>query len=128
MRTHAHSASPYAPIVGFSRAVRVGNHVSVGGTAPIAPDGSTAAPGDAAGQAERCLEIISAALREVGADLRHVVRTRALLTDIDDWQTVAQVHGRYFADIRPVSTIVQVSTFIDPAWLVEFEVDAIIDE
>lgn len=128
MRTHAHSASPYAPIVGFSRAVRVGNHISVGGTAPIAPDGSTVGIGDPAAQAECCLNIIAAALREVGAEMRHVVRTRAMLTDISHWEPIAQVHGRYFADIRPASTIMQVSTFINPEWLVEFEVDAIIDE
>jgi enamine deaminase RidA (YjgF/YER057c/UK114 family) len=108
--------------------VRVGNHIAVGGTAPIAPDGSTTAPGDPAAQAERCLEVIAAALREVGADIRHVIRTRAMLTDITHWRQVAEVHGRYFALVRPASTIVQVSTFIDAAWLVEFEADAVVDD
>lgn len=127
MRTYAPSASPYAPIVGFSRAVRVGNHVAVGGTAPIPPDGSPP-PDDPGAQAELCLQIIAGALRDVGAELRHVVRTRAMLTDIAHWESIAAVHGRYFADVKPASTIVQVPAFIDPAWLIEFEVDAIIDD
>ncbi len=128
MRIHAESTSPYAPIVGFSRAVRVGNHVSVGGTAPIAPDGSTVAPGDPAAQAECCMQTIQRALHEVGAQMRHVVRTRAMLTDIAHWEPIAKVHGKHFADVRPASTIVQVTSFIDPEWLVEFEVDAIVED
>jgi enamine deaminase RidA (YjgF/YER057c/UK114 family) len=114
-------------VVGFSRAVRVGNFIAVGGTAPIGPDGETVAPGDAAGQARRCLEIIKTALEEAGASLEDVVRTRVLLKRIEDWEPVAKVKGEYFKEIRPVDTIMQVSTFIDPEWLVEIEADAVID-
>jgi len=101
--------------------------VSVAGTAPLGPDGLTVGQGDPAAQARRCLEIISSALEGAGASLRHVVRTRILLTRIDDWQAVAQVHGEFFRDIRPVNTIMQVSCFIDPEWLVEIEADAVVD-
>ena len=122
------SGSPYEPRVGISRAVRVGQHVSVAGTAPIGPDGKTASPGDPAGQARRCLEIIQTALEKAGAKLSHVVRTRILLTRIEDWENVAAVHGEFFRDIRPVNTIMQVSRFIDPEWLIEIETDAVIDD
>ena len=122
------SGSPYEPRVGISRAVRVGNYVSVAGTAPIGPEGKTAAPGDPAGQARRCLEIIQTALEKAGAKLSHVVRTRILLTRIEDWESVAAVHGEFFRDIRPVNTIMQVGRFIDPEWLVEIETDAMIDD
>jgi enamine deaminase RidA (YjgF/YER057c/UK114 family) len=86
------------------------------------------ARGDAAAQARRCLEIIATALETAGASLRHVVRTRILLTRIDDWQAVAEVHGEFFRDIRPVNTIMEVSRFIDPDWLVEIEADAVVDD
>lgn len=122
------SGSPYEPIAGFSRAVRVGNWISIGGTAPIGPDGNTVSPGDAAGQARRCLEIIKAALEQAGAGMNDVVRTRMLLTRIEDWEAVARVRGEYFREIRPVDTIVQVSRFIRPEWLIEIEADAVIDE
>jgi enamine deaminase RidA (YjgF/YER057c/UK114 family) len=122
------SGSPYEPKVGISRAVRVGSLVSVAGTAPLGTDGRTVARGDAAAQARRCIEIIAAALETAGASLRHVVRTRILLTRIDDWQAVAAVHGEFFRDIRPVNTIMQVSGFIDPDWLVEIEADAVLDD
>lgn len=127
-RTLVPSDSPYAPIVGFSRAVRVGAAVSVGGTAPIGPDGKTIGVGDPAAQARRCLEIIRVALEAAGAKLEHVVRTRTLLTRIDDWSEVARVRGEFFKDIRPVDTVMQVSRFIHPEWLVEIEVDAIIHD
>jgi enamine deaminase RidA (YjgF/YER057c/UK114 family) len=84
--------------------------------------------GDPAAQARRCLEIIATALESAGAGLQHVVRTRILLTRIEDWQTVATVHGEFFRDIRPVNTIMQVSRFIDPEWLVEIEADAVLDD
>lgn len=122
------SGSPYEEIVGFSRAVRLGNHVAVAGTGPIGENGVSVAPGDAGAQARRCYQIIQAALEEVGARLEHVVRTRTFLTNIDDWQAVAQVRGEYFRAIKPVETIVQVTRFVDPEWLVELEVDAIIDD
>jgi len=84
--------------------------------------------GNPAVQARRCLEIIAAALDEAGASLRHVVRTRTLLTRIEDWEAVAAVHGEFFRDIRPANTIMQVSRFIDPDWLIEFEADAVVDD
>ncbi len=121
------SGSPYEPRIGFSRAVRVGPHVFVSGTAPIAPDGTPAAPGDPAGQARRCFEIIQAALEEAGASLAHVVRTRIFLRCIEDWEQVARVHGEFFGAVRPASTVVEVSRFIDPAWLIEVEADAFTD-
>jgi len=102
--------------------------VTVAGTAPLSADGRTVGQGDPAAQARRCLEIIAAALEKAGASLRHVVRTRILLTRIDDWKAVAEVHGEFFRDIRPVNTIMQVSRFIDPDWLVEIEADAFIDD
>ena len=127
MRKLISSGSPYEPKVGISRAVRVGNIITVAGTAPLGPDGGTVGRGDAAAQARRCLEIIAAALEKAGASMAHVVRTRILLTRIDDWQAVASVHGEFFSDIRPVNTIMQVSRFIDPEWLIEIEADAVVD-
>ena len=124
-RRNISSDSPFEPIVGFSRAVRIGNVIAIGGTAPIGADGETVGVGDPAAQARRCFEITRAALAEAGASMTDVIRTRFLLTRIEDWQAVAQVHGEFFADIRPVNTIVQVSRFIDPDWLVETEVDAV---
>jgi enamine deaminase RidA (YjgF/YER057c/UK114 family) len=124
-RTLVPSSSPYAPIVGFSRAVRVGNFISIGGTAPINAEGVTVGIGDPAAQARQCLETIRLALERAGAQLEDVVRTRMLLTRIDDWQEIAKVRGEYFKDIRPVDTVMEVSRFINPDWLVEIEVDAI---
>lgn len=128
MRKLVSSGSPYEASVGFSRAVRVGSAVAVAGTAPLGPDGSTVGQGDAAAQAHRCLEIIAAALEAAGASLRHVVRTRILLTRIEDWPAVARVHGEYFADTRPACTVMEVSRFIDLHWLVEIEADAVVDD
>ena len=128
MRQRVSSGSPYEPKVGISRAVRAGSIVTVAGTAPLGPDGRTVGRGDAAAQARRCLEIIAAALEGAGASLQHVVRTRILLTRIEDWQAVADVHGEFFREIRPVNTIMQISRFIDPEWLVEIEADAVLDE
>jgi enamine deaminase RidA (YjgF/YER057c/UK114 family) len=125
-RQHVSTGSPYEPIIGISRAVRIGNVVAVAGTAPLGPDGKTVAKGDPKGQARRCLEISCAALQKLGAGPVDVIRTRILLTRIEDWKLVADVHGEFFRDIRPVNTIMQVSRFIDPDWLVETEVDAVI--
>jgi enamine deaminase RidA (YjgF/YER057c/UK114 family) len=127
MRQLISSGSPYEPRVGISRAVRVGRIIAVSGTAPIGPDGRTAGKGDAAAQARRCLVIIKDALERAGASLDHVVRTRTLLTRIEDWEAVASVHGEFFGAIRPANTIMQVARFIDPDWLVELEADAIIE-
>ncbi|HEV8442842.1 MAG TPA: RidA family protein [Steroidobacteraceae bacterium] len=126
MRKLVSSGSPFESTIGFSRAVRVGNAISISGTAPIGLDGRTAGLGDPAAQARRCLEIISKALEDAGASLADVVRTRTLLTRIEDWKAVAAVHGEFFRDIRPANTLMQVSRFIDPEWLVEFEADAVL--
>jgi len=128
MRQLVSSGSPYEPKVGISRAVRVGRIIAVSGTAPLGPDGQTVGRGDPAAQARRCLEIISAALEKAGGSIAQVVRTRTLLTRIEDWQAVAAVHGEFFREIRPANTIMQISRFIDPEWLVEFEADAVIDD
>ena len=125
-RTNVSSGSPYEPVIGISRAVRIGDLVCVAGTAPLGPDGKTVGKGDAAAQARRCFEITRQALESAGARLEDVIRTRFLLTRIEDWKAVAEVHGELFRDIRPVNTIVQVTRFIDPDWLVETEVDAVV--
>jgi len=122
------SGSPYEPKIGISRAARAGNIIAVSGTAPLGPDGRTLGVGDAGAQARRCLEIIAGALEKAGASLRHVIRTRTLLVRIEDWEAVAAVHGEFFGEIRPANTIMQVSRFIDPDWLVELEADAIVDD
>src|SRR5207248_5801249 len=125
MRKLITSGSPYETKVGISRAVRVGNIIAVSGTAPLGADGRTVGVRDAGAQARRCLEIIAGALEKAGASLRQVVRTRTLLVRIEDWQAVATVHGEFFGEIRPANTIMEVSRFIDPDWLVEFEADAV---
>lgn len=127
MRHTASSGSPLEPEIGFSRAVRVGAHVVVAGTAPIGPDGETVGEGDIDAQTRRCLDVSAEALAAVGASLADVVRTRIMLTDIDRWREAARVHGEYFSDVRPAATFVEVSRFIDPRWLVETEIDAIVD-
>ena len=121
------SGSPYEPMFGISRAVRAGNIITVAGTAPLGPDGQTVASGDAEAQARRCFEIVEQALAKLGASLSDVVRTRTLLTRIEDWEAVGRVHGELFRDIRPANTVMQVVRFIDPDWLVEIEADAIVE-
>ena len=106
--------------------MRAGPYVCVAGTAPIAEGGGTAAPGDVYAQSVRCLDIVEQALREAGAALTDVVRTRVMLTDIRQWQQAARAHAERFARVRPACTFVEVSRFVDPQWLVEFEVDAIV--
>jgi enamine deaminase RidA (YjgF/YER057c/UK114 family) len=115
-----------AATVGYSRAVRVGPHVHVAGTAPIMP-GDADPPAGAYEQAKRCLEIVVAALAEVSAKPEHVVRTRAYLTAADDWQEVGRAHGEVFANVKPSSAMVVVSGLLDPRWRVEIEVDAFVD-
>jgi enamine deaminase RidA (YjgF/YER057c/UK114 family) len=120
------SGSPYEPVVGYSRAVRVGDHVFVAGTAPIMPDGADPPP-DSYGQAKRCFEIILAALEEAGARPEHVVRTRVFLTDARHFEGVARAHGEIFSSIRPANAMIVVRGFVDPRWLVEIEVDAVVN-
>ena len=115
------SGSYLEPVIGFSRAVRVGNIVVVGGTAPIRAEGGTAAIGDAYGQTKRCLEIVAKALADAGAGIEDVTRTRIILTDIALWQDAARAHAEVFGTVRPVTTLMQVSAFVDPDWLVEIE-------
>ena len=119
------SGSPFEPVIGFSRAVVEGHHVSVAGTAPIMPDGSDP-PADAYGQSKRVLEIIVEALAEAGAGPEHVIRTRTYLTDAADWQGAGRAHGEVFANVRPASTMIVVSGLLDPRWVVEMEADAIL--
>ena len=119
------SGSPFEPRIGFSRAVRVGPIVAVSGTAPIAADGSVAAPGDVYGQTRRCLEIIARAIGEAGLGLQDVIRTRVMLTDISRWEEAARAHGEVFSGVKPACTFVQVSRLIDPGWMVEIEADCV---
>ena len=105
--------------------MRDGRFIAVTGTAPLGADGKTVGKGDAAAQARRCFEIIESAVKELGSDLADVIRTRIFLTCIQDWQTVAEIHGEFFRDVRPATTVVQVSAFIDPDWLIEVEADAL---
>ena len=125
MRKLVSSGSPFEPRIGFSRAVRVGPIVAVSGTAPIARDGSVAAPGDVYGQTKRCFEIIAEAIADAGLPLGAVIRTRVMLTDISRWEEAARAHGEFFSGIKPASTFVQVSRLIDPGWLVEIEADCV---
>jgi enamine deaminase RidA (YjgF/YER057c/UK114 family) len=122
------SGSPYEKSIGFSRAVRVGNIITVSGTAPIAPGGGTAAVGDLYGQTKRCIEIIKQAIEDAGGTLNDVVRTRMMLTDISRWEEAGRAHGEYFSEIRPASTMVGIASLISPDWLIEMEVDCIVSE
>jgi enamine deaminase RidA (YjgF/YER057c/UK114 family) len=119
--------SPFADQVGYSRAVRVGPHVYVAGTAPVMPDGADP-PADPYGQAKRCLEIALAAMAEVGAGPEDVVRSRILVTRAEDFPGIGRAHGEIFRDIRPVNTSWVVGGLLDPRWLVEIELEAYVDE
>lgn len=119
------SGSPYEPIIGFSRAVRAGNIVAVGGTT-AGSGGKPVAIGDPAAQTRAILEIIAKALQDAGANLNDVIRTRIYLVDIAHWEAVGRVHGEFFGAIRPASSILQVTRFINPDWLVEIEADAVL--
>lgn len=125
MRKLISSGSPFEPRIGFSRAVRVGPFVAVSGTAPIAPDGGVAAPGDLYGQTKRCLEIIAQAIGKAGLGLGDVVRTRVMLTDISRWEEAARAHGEVFGKVKPASTFVEVKGLINRDWLVEIEADCV---
>lgn len=120
------SGAEWEKKVGYCRAVRVGDQVFVGGTAPVNPEGGTACPGDAYGQAMRCFEIIEAALRELGGDLSSVVRTRMYVTDIARWPEIGRAHAELLGAHPPAATMIEVARLIDPAMIVEIEVDAVI--
>lgn len=118
-RRHVSSGSPFEPVIGFSRAVRVGERVLVSGTGPVGADGA-----EPEGQMRRCVEIVGKALEELGATLDDVVRTRMYLTDPSHWEAVAKVHGDAFGTARPAATMVVVKALLDPRWSVEMEAEA----
>lgn len=120
------NGNPLEDVIGFSRAVRVGPYISVGGTAPVGTDGKTVGIGNPGAQTRRCLEIIKDALERAGSGLEDVVRTRIILTRIEDWEEVIKVRSEYFKKIKPVDTVMQVTRFINPEWLVEIEADAVV--
>jgi enamine deaminase RidA (YjgF/YER057c/UK114 family) len=125
MRSLISSGSPLEPLIGFSRAVRVGGFVAIAGTAPIASDGSVAAPGDVYGQTRRCLEIVARAVSDAGLTMNDIIRTRIMLTDISRWEEAARAHGEVFSAIKPACTFVEIKGFIHPEWLVEVEADCV---
>lgn len=123
MRKSISGGSPFEPIIGFSRAVRVGNTVHVAGTGPVGADNE-----DAAGQTRRIFAIAEKALAEAGASFNDVVRTRMYLTHVDDWEAVGRVHGEFFSAIRPAATMVVVAALLNPNWRVEIEMDAVVSD
>ena len=121
MRKNISGTSPYEPIIGFSRAVRVGNSVHLAGTGPVGAEDQ-----DVAGQTRRIFAIAEKALAEAGATFADVVRTRMFLTRVEDWESVGRVHGEFFGNIRPAATMVVVAALLNPAWRIEIEMDALI--
>jgi enamine deaminase RidA (YjgF/YER057c/UK114 family) len=122
MRTNISGDSPYEPIIGFSRAVRVGHSVLLSGTGPVGAEAE-----DAAGQTRRIFAIAAEALAKAGATFNDVVRTRMYLTHAEDWEAVGRVHGEFFAGNRPAATMVVVATLLNPAWRIEIEMDAVVE-
>ncbi|SNS78451.1 Enamine deaminase RidA, house cleaning of reactive enamine intermediates, YjgF/YER057c/UK114 family [Granulicella rosea] len=122
-RQNIAGTSPYEPIIGFSRAVRVGGHIMVSGTGPVGADDL-----DAAGQTEQVLTLIAAVLKQAGASFEHVVRTRMYLTHAEDWEAIGRVHGKFFGIVRPASSMVVVAALLNPKWRIEIEADALLPE
>jgi enamine deaminase RidA (YjgF/YER057c/UK114 family) len=120
-RRRASSGSPFEPVIGFSRAIRVGDRVLVSGTGPVGADDA-----DDGAQMQRCIEIVAEALRELDASLEDVVRTRIFLVEGADWQAIGKAHGEAFADVRPAATMVYVKGLLDPRWTVEIEAEALL--
>ncbi|HVC81858.1 MAG TPA: RidA family protein [Chloroflexota bacterium] len=127
MRQNVSSGASWEAVVGYSRAVRVGNIIQVAGTTAVDAEGKPFAPGDPYAQTVRILEIIEGALQQAGASLQDVVRTRVFVTDITRWEEIGRAHGERFAAIRPAATMVQVAALIDPALMVEIEAEAILE-
>ena len=127
-RKNISSGAPWESIVGYSRAVRIGNHIWVSGTTATDENGKIVGVGDAAAQTRYALQKIGRALEEAGVTFADVVRTRTFVTDISQWEAIGRVHGEYFGDIRPTATMVEVRKLIDPDHLVEIEVDAFVSK
>ena len=127
-RTNIKSGAPWEPLVGYSRAVRVGNFIAVSGSAAIGDDGELVGEGDMYLQAVRCVDVIRNALHEAGAEMRHVIRTRIFVTDISLWEDVARAHQEGFGASPPATSMVEVTQLIDPRMLVEIEANAVVDD